>query len=252
MSYTRISGIYKIECAASGKVYIGSAVSIRARWASHRSNLRNNRHSNRHLQNAWNKYGEISFVFSVVELCEITDLIPREQFWIDAFNAANPECGLNNSPTASTTIGFRHSEATKAKLSEIASNRDFTKLRENAQSMKGNPSHNKGKPGRKWTDEERAAASAARKGRAAWNRGIPMQEDVRKRISETLLKDGKRRLIGGEVRAEICSLRAAKLTLHEIARKTGVSVAQAHRISSHIDVGPRRGRRKTQRNTIAA
>ena len=60
-----MKGIYKITNTANGNVYIGQAVNINARVASHINNLKSNNHVNKHLQNAWNKYGQDSFVFSV-------------------------------------------------------------------------------------------------------------------------------------------------------------------------------------------
>lgn len=253
MSYKKIPGIYKIECLQTGKVYVGSAVSIKARWASHRSDLRGNRHPNKHLQNAWNKYGEQSFAFSVIEECEIEQLIDREQHWIDSLNACSPEFGMNNSPTASTTIGFRHSSETKEKLSKIASERDHTRLRELASAMRGKPGHGKGNPGKKWTDEQRAAASAARRGRTPWNKGVPMPDYVRRKVSDTLQEHGRNRVLGNEIRSEVCRLRAAGMTLQKISEQTGVSVAHAYRISKHIEVSPRRGLRTAEKiNVVAA
>jgi hypothetical protein len=42
------------------------------------------------LQNAWNKYGEDNFYFSVLELVPDKDkLIEREQYWIDKLNACD-------------------------------------------------------------------------------------------------------------------------------------------------------------------
>jgi hypothetical protein len=60
-------GIYSITCKTSGRVYVGQAKNMSRRWTSHRWHLRNGSHRNRHLQNAWAKYGAEDFVFAVVE-----------------------------------------------------------------------------------------------------------------------------------------------------------------------------------------
>jgi group I intron endonuclease len=60
------TGIYQILNKVNGKSYVGSAVNIKKRWAVHRHTLRNNKNSP-HLQKAWNKYGEESFEFNVLE-----------------------------------------------------------------------------------------------------------------------------------------------------------------------------------------
>ena len=57
------SGIYKITNKTNGNYYIGSASIICNRWWIHISKLRKNCHSNKYLQNAFNKYGESNFEF---------------------------------------------------------------------------------------------------------------------------------------------------------------------------------------------
>lgn len=59
--------IYEIYCSGNDKYYIGSTKNIKSRWKCHKNNLKNNKHVNVYLQNAWNKYGEHSFRFSIVE-----------------------------------------------------------------------------------------------------------------------------------------------------------------------------------------
>ena len=65
-------GIYKITNVVNGKVYIGSSKDIEFRFNRHKSNLKRNKHHNNHLQNSWNKYGEDSFVFEVIELYRLS------------------------------------------------------------------------------------------------------------------------------------------------------------------------------------
>ena len=63
-----MSGVYQIYNTVNGKRYIGSSIHIEQRFKEHLRNLRANKHVNAHLQSAWNKYGEHSFVFEEVEL----------------------------------------------------------------------------------------------------------------------------------------------------------------------------------------
>lgn len=92
-------GVYKIENLKNGKLYIGSTImTFIKRLSHHISLLRANKHKNKHLQNAWNKYGEESFKFEIVELCTKEECLIREQFWLDKL-----ECkikGYNINPLA--------------------------------------------------------------------------------------------------------------------------------------------------------
>jgi len=62
-----ISGIYSITQLSTGKRYIGSSVNIKRRWNSHKSALNRGINDNPHLQNAWKKYGQDSFLFEIIE-----------------------------------------------------------------------------------------------------------------------------------------------------------------------------------------
>lgn len=78
-------GIYGIINLINDKKYIGSSINIRHRFITHKCYLRKNIHSNKHLQSAWNKYGEENFKFELIEECEEDKLIEREQYWIDYY-----------------------------------------------------------------------------------------------------------------------------------------------------------------------
>lgn len=96
MNKENISGIYAITNKTSGKKYIGSSKSVHYRWnQSHRPNLRNNIHGNRHLQSSWNKYGEDQFKFEVIEKCNQSVLLEREGYWIEHYNSWDREFGYN-------------------------------------------------------------------------------------------------------------------------------------------------------------
>lgn len=228
--YKKISGIYRITCLSNGKHYIGSAQSIKARWASHKNNLKHNKHSNRHLQNAYNKFGAENFEFEVIELCNNDNLIEREQYWIDCIDASNPDVGMNNSPTATTTKGFRHSVNTINILKEKAKNRDHSHLKIYTESLRGKPAHNKGKPGMRWTDDMKKRASESHIGQVAWNKGIKHKLETRIKTSETLKSKGINVKYKDDTRNMIYELRDAGLSYPQIADKTGVSMSQCHKI----------------------
>src|SRR5678810_343959 len=94
------SGIYKWICVPTGKVYVGSAIDLRKRCTWHVADLRHGDHHNKHMQNAWNKYGELAFEFCVIELVLESFLLEREQYWIDRLKAADKRHGFNSAPIA--------------------------------------------------------------------------------------------------------------------------------------------------------
>lgn len=119
-SKKNIPAIYSITNKQNGKIYIGSAVQRFSRWAVHKKGLRNNNHSNRHLQRAWNKYGENSFTFDVIE--DVPDknmLLEREQYWMDHYKSYDDRYGYNIAKIAGSSLGVRFSDAIKKKFSEI-------------------------------------------------------------------------------------------------------------------------------------
>jgi group I intron endonuclease len=109
MIKNKLGGIYIIINKISGKVYVGSAIYLKQRWGVHRYELRTGKHDNKHLLAAWNKYGEASFEFKVLEYTETEDdLISREQYYIDLYQSFLPEKGYNLRPKARNNLGFHH------------------------------------------------------------------------------------------------------------------------------------------------
>lgn len=111
------SGIYKILNLVTGQFYIGSAVDFNRRWNKHRRELNGKIHPNAYLQNAWNKYSEIAFEFSIVQRCEKIDLVRIEQIYLDLFKSYNRQIGYNICIVADNRTGVLHTEATKSKMS---------------------------------------------------------------------------------------------------------------------------------------
>lgn len=73
-----VSGIYKIINKTTKKFYIGSAVNLHKRKVRHWGELRGFKHHNKHLQNAWKKYGEEDFIFKVVRYVAVDKLFDVE------------------------------------------------------------------------------------------------------------------------------------------------------------------------------
>lgn len=129
------SGIYEIVNLVNGKRYVGSAVNLDKRWKMHRWLLGNDRHVNRHLQRSWRRHGDVTFHFRIIERCDKTILIEREQFYLDVLR---PE--FNICPTAGSRLGALykpHSVETRAKIGKASrkawAHQDSRKRMSNAQ-----------------------------------------------------------------------------------------------------------------------
>lgn len=109
-------GVYEWYNGATYKSYVGSSIDVVGRKYSHLRALRNNTHPNRHLQAAFNKYGESSFEFRILQETAKDELLATEQFWIDFYDATNPNVGYNILPKAGRTSGVLRSAETKAKI----------------------------------------------------------------------------------------------------------------------------------------
>lgn len=90
-----VCGIYKITNLVNSKIYIGQSINIFSRWGYHRRALNNNKHVNKHLQRAWNQYGEQNFVFSIVLECNYEDLNKYESYYILKYRSYDPLFGYN-------------------------------------------------------------------------------------------------------------------------------------------------------------
>ena len=113
MAKSILSGIYKIENTINGKCYIGSSMTITKRWWAHKKRLTERCHHSQHLQNAWNKYGDGAFAFSILEIVERREnLVSIEQQWIDRLH---PE--YNIAQVAGSPLGVKHSAESSLKKS---------------------------------------------------------------------------------------------------------------------------------------
>lgn len=109
----KISGIYRIQSKSNPlKMYIGSAIDVKHRKVQHLSALRKNEHTNKKLQNHYNKYGESDLCFSILLKCDKLDLIKNEQSFIDVHKPY-----FNILQKAGSSLGYKTSNKTKKKQS---------------------------------------------------------------------------------------------------------------------------------------
>jgi group I intron endonuclease len=91
-----LSGVYAIRCEFNGRIYIGSSVNALSRCRDHVSRLRSRTHRNRFLQAAFSEFGEASFSWALLEVCEDDRKRSlRELHYIDTLNTSYSAGGFN-------------------------------------------------------------------------------------------------------------------------------------------------------------
>lgn len=115
------SGIYKIASTIDERCYIGSASNLYTRFHCHLLRLKRNDHHSLKLQRFVNKYGLDSIRFEVIELCDKSALIEREQFWMDTLSPA-----FNTVPFAANSMGYKHTPESRVKMSAIRKGKQTT------------------------------------------------------------------------------------------------------------------------------
>ena len=111
------SGIYQIRNLINDKIYIGSAIDLKWRNRQHFSDLKYNRHFNKYLQRAYNKYGIENFIFEVLIYCDEENCLLFEQRFLDYY--WNKGILYNTNPIAGNSLGYKHTEESLLKMSKI-------------------------------------------------------------------------------------------------------------------------------------
>lgn len=116
ISNLKAKGVYSITNTLNGKKYIGSTrKSFLTRLKQHCQKLNNNKHHCEHLQNAWNKYGEENFEFSILEIVtNFSELLDKEKYYIQQYNAV--EQGYNKNPDPNTSPMYNTNSRNKSSL----------------------------------------------------------------------------------------------------------------------------------------
>ena len=138
-------GIYLIKNTINDKVYIGQAQDIESRWKEHRRKYTLPKNENIILYKAFKKYGIENFTFEVIEECAIEELNERETFYIEFYNA----------------YAFQDNSSGYNMTKEGGSCRGCVH-----------------------TEKQNKRHSKIMKGRTPINKGVPMSEEQKRRISE--------------------------------------------------------------------
>ena len=114
-----ICGVYKIVNTATNQCYVGQSQRVKKRLKEHFRLLRLNKHTNPHLQNAYNKYGADCFYGELeVECTNFEELDALENAFLCGEAWFEEKTVYNIADFAKAPMrGKRHSEETREKIS---------------------------------------------------------------------------------------------------------------------------------------
>ena len=185
-------GIYRVDCINNNHFYIGQSLTCSLRFSQHIKDLRKNKHFNPRLQNCFNKYGEQSLVFKIIQNCTQNELNVSEQLWLD--KCFNDPLNMNCNPISAKppcNIGRQHSEETKNKMSASQTGKKMSEEAKNKMSIfqtgKKITQEQKNKlkiinTGKKHTLESRQKISDAQQGKIK-KRGYQLSEETKNKMS---------------------------------------------------------------------
>lgn len=221
MTSSKIIGVYCIKNTTNNKMYIGQSDDIKRRFRRHKTELRNAKHINAHLQNAWNKYGEKAFSFLVLEVTgSIEGLDDLEKQYINELDTFRN--GYNRTPGGesgyTSFLGKKHSEDSKkkmrlAKLGRKLSEETKAKMRNSGKGFTG-----------KHSEESRRKMSEKAKGRTFSKETV---EKIRaKSIGRTHDDESKRKMsiahkgkvLGEETKSRISKAKQIEFTAEQISQ----------------------------------
>jgi len=152
--------IYKIINLVNDKFYVGSTTNVKVRFRQHRKLLRKGTHHCKHLQAAWNKYGEVKFLFTVVEeVPETRSLQEIEETYLMQ-HVGRPHC-YNTGYSANAP--WRNAPAhVTPNFGKIMANDQKEKISESLKKLYAEDYANHPRVGTTHTEETRAKISAAK------------------------------------------------------------------------------------------
>ena len=240
--------IYKVINVVNDKAYIGqTVVGLEKRRRRHIVEA-NGKHNNFYFHNALKKYGLENFNWKIIEFCDSKEELDEMEFhYIKRYNSR--EAGYNLTFGGDGIVGFKHSTATRERMSKARKGRKMTeearlKLILNHADFSGenNPMYGvtspmKGKhhtvetklkisnhlKGRKFSDEHKRKISEAHKGKE-------ISKETKRKMSEA---SGKRRH-SEETKKKISEANKGRKVSEETRRNMSRAVIISNRYFSSV------------------
>lgn len=179
--------IYKIINLVNDKFYVGSTTNKKVRFREHRKQLRGNRHHCKHLQAAWNKYGEEKFVFKVVEDVPCSESLHEAEDRYLQQHFGKPYCYNSGAAAVAPWRGVYGKD--HPNFGQAVSTEQKQAISTTLKAFYAESYYNHPRVGKTHSDETKAKISASKKGKYAgelhYRYGKTLAEEIRAKISAT-------------------------------------------------------------------
>ena len=189
--------------------------------SQHKTLLRSGNHANKHLQSAWDKYGEDAFKFFVIDYCPIKYLNICEEELISLYNSNNNQFGYNIRKEAVSNRGLHWSEEQRKKMLKAIEKNPYYHnhniprwIMEKAWESNRN---------RIWTEEERLIHSKKL-------RGLKVKDTSKMKLAQQGENNPSNKLTIDEVKEILCLLENCQIEQKYLAEVYNVSKSNINAI----------------------
>ena len=182
----KVIGIYAIKNTITGRSYVGQSMNTYVRLSQHKSDLKNNRHRNKYLQQDVNVYGLENFEFVILERIygdncsrELLDFLEKKHISILKSNCRMTGYNIESGGMLTKNMA----EETKQIISLSKIGRTHIVSEETKQKMRENHSHYW--LGKKHSEETKKLLSKMRKGKPSHLKGKNISNAHKDKIAKS-------------------------------------------------------------------
>lgn len=173
--------IYGLLNEKSKEIYVGSTTEPKKRFARHMYELKNNRHHNKKVQEAFNLGAEFSIIVLDRTECNKEDRYKLEDRWIERFRKEGLAYNIAQANFGDALTHHPDREAIIKRIAEKVKARNDSMTKDERKARFGKAGEANGMFGRTHSKEVRERISELNRGRRPHNLGVPTPEDIKAR-----------------------------------------------------------------------
>lgn len=178
--------IYGLLNETTREIYVGSTTEPKKRFAHHMYELKNNRHHNKKVQEAFNAGGKFSFIVLERVFCNKEDRYKYEDKWIERFRKEGLAYNIAQANFGDALTHHPDREAIIKRISAGLIEKNSKLTKEQRVALYGKPGASNGMFGRTHSEEAKERISKLNRGRRPHNLGVPTPEEVKVRQRDSV------------------------------------------------------------------